>query len=130
MESGKKPLVIVSDLVNLKGLNDKHPDKHAAGDRFLRYAADILRGSVRLDTIVARTGGDEFVIVLDANKGRDEYHDGHEPKQLTPEEKAEKIRGRINENMGQLLIDTDLGGLMYTFLLALVLPIPMKRHNV
>jgi diguanylate cyclase (GGDEF)-like protein len=109
-ESGKKPLVIVSDLVNLKGLNDKHPDKHAAGDRFLKYAANILRDSVRPDTIVARTGGDEFVIILDANENRDEYHDGHEPKQLTPEEKAEKIRGRINENMGQLLIDTDLDG--------------------
>jgi diguanylate cyclase (GGDEF)-like protein len=43
-----------------KSLHDAHG--HAAGDDFLRNAADAMRSSVREADICARLGGDEFLI--------------------------------------------------------------------
>ena len=54
--------VVVCDLDGLKEINDQHG--HAAGDRYLRAAAEILRGVVRDDDLVVRFGGDEFVVLL------------------------------------------------------------------
>lgn len=54
--------VVVMDLDGLKRINDT--DGHAAGDRALRAAASALRGSVRTVDVVARTGGDEFAVLV------------------------------------------------------------------
>lgn len=54
--------VIMGDLNGLKLVNDAHG--HAAGDRLLIRAAKILRDSCRQEDIVARWGGDEFIILL------------------------------------------------------------------
>lgn len=108
MQAGKKPAVIVADVVNLKSMNDKHPLKHAAGDRLLQDVAALLQKSVRPETIVARMGGDEFIIVFDANENRQNYDNEHEPTQFTPEEKAEVVRKRINAGMELHLLTSDL----------------------
>jgi len=50
-----------ADLDGLKGINDAHG--HAAGDRAIRCAAEALRQSFRDSDIVARMGGDEFVVL-------------------------------------------------------------------
>lgn len=58
-----RPVTIVSgDLDNLKAVNDRFG--HAAGDRFLCAAADLLRQSARKTDRVARVGGDEFLILM------------------------------------------------------------------
>lgn len=52
----------VIDLNNLKKVNDVHG--HSAGDQMIKGFAGILKRSVRKGDTVARTGGDEYSILL------------------------------------------------------------------
>ncbi|WP_432509295.1 GGDEF domain-containing protein [Kineococcus auxinigenes] len=60
---GSGTYVLVCDVDGLKQVNDRHG--HAAGDRLLREVAHALRAHVRPGDTVARTGGDEFVVLVD-----------------------------------------------------------------
>jgi diguanylate cyclase (GGDEF)-like protein/PAS domain S-box-containing protein len=59
--SGQHVVVVYADVDDLKVLNDTAG--HAAGDDLLREVARRLRACTRDDDILARIGGDEFVIV-------------------------------------------------------------------
>jgi diguanylate cyclase (GGDEF)-like protein len=54
--------VLMVDLDDFKRINDLHG--HQAGDRVLRTIAGALRAAVRTSDVVARYGGDEFVVVM------------------------------------------------------------------
>jgi len=54
--------VIFADLDNLKDANDTYG--HEAGDILLKKAAQVFIDNTRHEDIVARVGGDEFVIIL------------------------------------------------------------------
>jgi diguanylate cyclase (GGDEF)-like protein/PAS domain S-box-containing protein len=63
--------VIFLDLDGLKQINDRYG--HGRGDDALRETAALLRKSIRESDVVARAGGDEFVIVAedDGNAAND-----------------------------------------------------------
>jgi diguanylate cyclase (GGDEF)-like protein/PAS domain S-box-containing protein len=54
--------LVLADLDHFKQLNDTHG--HEAGDRALRLFAQTSRQALRDDDMIARWGGEEFVIVL------------------------------------------------------------------
>jgi len=54
--------VMVVDIDHFKEINDRHG--HGTGDQLLMELADHLRANVRDPALVARYGGDEFVVVL------------------------------------------------------------------
>jgi diguanylate cyclase (GGDEF)-like protein/PAS domain S-box-containing protein len=54
--------IVVADLDGLKRVNDSLG--HEVGDQLIKGAAEILQMAFRGNDIVARTGGDEFVILL------------------------------------------------------------------
>jgi diguanylate cyclase (GGDEF)-like protein len=78
--------VLLIDVDGLKRLNDRQG--HAAGDRALRTIATAATDSVRGYDVVARYGGDEFVVVL------------HESAEGAAQATAERIRSRVHQLLG------------------------------
>ncbi|MGC8813626.1 diguanylate cyclase [Dictyoglomus sp.] len=72
--------IVMGDLNGLKLVNDAFG--HEEGDKLLKSVAEILKKSCRKEDIIARWGGDEFVIIF--------------PK--TPRDVVERICERIKEN--------------------------------
>ncbi len=75
--------LLFADLDDLKGINDHYG--HQEGDRALIAVANITKETYRDPDIIARIGGDEFVIL--AIEG-------------TSESSAENLRIRLNRNLG------------------------------
>ena len=59
---GSLSLVCYLDLDRFKSINDTYG--HAAGDAFLVHIAEVLRNCCRSEDLLARFGGDEFVIAF------------------------------------------------------------------
>jgi diguanylate cyclase (GGDEF)-like protein/PAS domain S-box-containing protein len=76
----KIPAIVYADLDGLKQINDSLG--HHEGDRALAKAAEILKDSFRNSDIVARIGGDEFVVLA----------------ALSSDESAETLSLRLQEN--------------------------------
>jgi diguanylate cyclase (GGDEF)-like protein/PAS domain S-box-containing protein len=62
LHAGRPFALAIADLDNFKQLNDTYG--HAAGDRALRQFAQIVHSVVREGDLVARWGGEEFMIAL------------------------------------------------------------------
>jgi diguanylate cyclase (GGDEF)-like protein len=54
--------VLMVDIDNLKAINDHHG--HATGNLAIRNVAAAIKASVRANDVVARYGGDEFIVLL------------------------------------------------------------------
>jgi diguanylate cyclase (GGDEF)-like protein len=86
---GGKAGLLYIDVDNLKEVNDTHG--HDAGDALLVAIADGLLAAVRKSDIVARIGGDEFVVLLES---------------IDPEKLSEKVAS-IKRQIGKLSIAVD-----------------------
>jgi diguanylate cyclase (GGDEF)-like protein len=62
-ERSRRPFsVVMGDIDDFKVVNDRYG--HDCGDFILRSIADIMRSMVRKQDIVARWGGEEFILLL------------------------------------------------------------------
>jgi len=105
-EEAKKTLaVLVLDIDHFKQVNDTHG--HNVGDEVLKTFADRLTDKLRSFDLVARLGGEEFVVILpDVTEDRAHMV-------------AERLRASIAEEPfpcavpdGQLSISTSIGGVL------------------
>lgn len=77
--------VLAIDLDHFKDVNDFYG--HAAGDELLRRVSETLIATVRPSDIVARTGGDEFVVLLAD----------------VDQQQADEVAERVVRNLGEVL---------------------------
>jgi diguanylate cyclase (GGDEF)-like protein len=77
--------IVMADLDKLKDINDTHG--HAAGDRALKDIGAFFMSQIRDVDIVARYGGDEFILFF-PEKGKDAAH-----------HLSERLRNGINHNL-------------------------------
>jgi diguanylate cyclase (GGDEF)-like protein len=63
LRPGRELCGLMIDIDDFKSINDL--SGHEAGDRALEDVASILQSSIRVDDMVARMGGDEFVILAE-----------------------------------------------------------------
>lgn len=66
LDEGRKLSLLALDLDNFKLVNDRFG--HTTGDQLLRAVAQAIKGAVREQDLVARRGGDEFVVVIAHDK--------------------------------------------------------------
>jgi diguanylate cyclase (GGDEF)-like protein len=96
----KRLMLLYADLDNLKEINDTLG--HDEGDRLIKESSAILKSTFRTSDIIARIGGDEFVVFP---VGNDEDHADIIADRL--QENIEHFNA-INNNRSKLQISTGL----------------------
>ena len=91
--------VVFLDLDRFKAINDRLG--HRAGDQLLVHVADRLRGAVRQGDVVARIGGDEFVVVGEADDAVDAQRFGQRV--------VEAVRGFLRLEGEQVEVEASVG---------------------
>jgi diguanylate cyclase (GGDEF)-like protein/PAS domain S-box-containing protein len=82
--AGTRVALMFLDLDRFKDINDTHG--HALGDRLLRQIGDRLTTVVANEGLVARMGGDEFIVLI-----------GHDPTTARLERLAQRIVAAIDQ---------------------------------
>lgn len=71
--------IILADIDRFKAINDRYG--HPVGDRIIQIVAGIIRSSVKEGTFVARTGGEEFAVILEGSGEEATYRIAEEIRQ-------------------------------------------------
>ncbi len=94
--------ILMIDLDNFKTLNDTRG--HNVGDQLLIETGHRIKACIRAEDTVSRTGGDEFVVVLE------ELHQDAGQAAAQAESAAEKIRQVLNQSIVLDHIDYESSG--------------------
>ena len=89
----RKFALVFFDLDNLKEANDNRG--HLFGDELLKHIAEVTKQNTRTEDVVARIGGDEFIIFM-------EYT-------ALPEEQVKRIFSRITQKFGDFNVSVSMG---------------------
>jgi len=104
------PWLLCIDLDGFKQINDRFG--HQAGDEALVQAAGLIEGSVRAADIVFRTGGDEFVVLLQEGSPEESAevaHRLHEAFDRWNRDPSFQRRYRLAASIGRGPLDPKLG---------------------
>jgi diguanylate cyclase (GGDEF)-like protein len=93
----KPMMVVLIDIDLFKGINDMHG--HQAGDAVLKAFAELSRRGLRASDVLARWGGEEFLLML--------------PE--TSPEQALDVVGRLRDKLAQTSFEHIAPGLVVTF---------------
>jgi diguanylate cyclase (GGDEF)-like protein/PAS domain S-box-containing protein len=101
--------IIMSDLNGLKLTNDVFG--HQAGDELIKKAAQVLKKSCRASDLLARIGGDEFIIVLPNTDKKIAEKIATRIMKFCSEENA--VFGKLNMAMGTATKDNSEQDIFY-----------------
>lgn len=98
-QAGKTGVLMIADIDRMKAINDFHG--HACGDLALKTVAYVLKSEVPENWIVARFGGDEFLVagILTENMDMDQLV-GSMLKRLQDEIEKRKIAFPLSVSIG------------------------------
>ena len=100
-DRAERPLCLaLLDVDNFKKINDTHG--HDSGDKALQHLADIIREAIRPTDVVARFGGEEFIVLMPQT-------DAEEAVQIMTRVQRQLTRGFFLGDNQKLLITFSTG---------------------
>jgi len=103
---GRHASLVYIDMDGLKRLNDTHG--HEIGSRVIQEVGDILRETFRSSDLIARIGGDEFVVFETSNDQIDEGTDVQRLQDYVTRHNAQQARDyEISLSIGVASMDSD-----------------------
>lgn len=92
-------VLMMIDLDKFKDINDQHG--HLTGDKVLKHVSQALRKAIRTSDILARWGGDEFLVLLPATQLEQAREvAGRVLQALEKNEARSKLPGRVSASIG------------------------------
>lgn len=118
--SGERPLaaLLLADIDHFKKINDAYG--HPVGDKILATVATIIRSNVRKECFVARTGGEEFAVIIEGYTAEEVHQMGERIRlalETTPfkNSKTGVNYGPITLSLGySMAVDSDDAGELYS----------------
>ncbi len=89
---------MMADIDHFKAINDRHG--HAAGDRVLTRFGELLRVQTRPTDIVARFGGEEFIVLMPHTGLENAIEVAERIRKLLASERSEPQLGQVTTSCG------------------------------
>ncbi len=128
-ESGQPLALVYCDLDDFKTINDTIG--HEGGDRALKLVADRLRSVISADICLARVGGDEFLLLVENARSRDQMHALIDRVRTAVEGEVELLGqlATIRISCGLAIFPEDVGSASDLIRLADAAMYMMKQHG-